>query len=85
MKALEVQALTVAYSAGMARFTCHNPHNVYDIIPCDLVASSILVACAALQQVRACSGNGRSGMPPACMHARLCRWACMRLWPCRQG
>ena len=37
--------------AGMARFTCHNPHNVYDIIPCDVVASTILAAAAALLQV----------------------------------
>ena len=36
---------------GMARFTCHDPHNVYDVIPCDLVASGILVAACALTKV----------------------------------
>ena len=41
--------------AGMARFTCHDPHNIYDVIPCDLVASSILISAAALQQVRSTS------------------------------
>ena len=39
------------WAAGMARFTCHNPQNVYDIIPCDIVASTILAAAALLQQV----------------------------------
>lgn len=38
----------------MARFTCHDPHNIYDIIPCDLVASNILVCACALSQVAAC-------------------------------
>jgi hypothetical protein len=36
----------------MARFTCYNPFNVYDVIPCDTVASVILLAGAALHQVR---------------------------------
>ena len=40
------------HAAGMARFTCHDPHNVYDVIPCDLVASNILVSACALTQVR---------------------------------
>ena len=38
--------------AGMARFTCHDPHNVYDVIPCDLVAANILVSACALTHVR---------------------------------
>ncbi len=33
--------------AGMARFSCHDPHHVYDLIPCDTVASVILLAAAA--------------------------------------
>lgn len=36
---------------GMARFTCHDPHNIYDIIPCDLVGSGVLVSAAAVAQV----------------------------------
>ena len=43
--------LCTRHDAGMARFTCHDPHNVYDVIPCDLVASGILVAACALTQV----------------------------------
>jgi hypothetical protein len=35
----------------MARFTCHDPHNIYDVVPCDLVASTILVCACALVQV----------------------------------
>lgn len=35
----------------MARFTCHDPHNIYDIIPCDLVGSGVLVSAVALAQV----------------------------------
>ena len=50
--------------AGMARFTCHDPHNVYDVIPCDLVASGILVAACALTQVRALCA-------PKLMHTRV--------------
>ena len=38
--------------SGMARFTCHDPHNIYDVIPCDLVGSAILVSACALQQVQ---------------------------------
>ena len=37
--------------AGMARFTCHDPHNIYDIIPCDLVGSAVIVCAVALAQV----------------------------------
>ena len=33
--------------AGMARFTCHNPNNVVDLVPCDVVASTILLTAAA--------------------------------------
>ena len=35
----------------MARFTCHDLHSVYDFIPCDLVASTILLSACALAQV----------------------------------
>ena len=31
----------------MARFTCHDPHHVVDAVPCDTVASVILLAAAA--------------------------------------
>ena len=44
--------LTDCTCAGMAQYTCHNPHNVYDIIPCDVVGSVIMGAAAALDQVR---------------------------------
>lgn len=40
-----------AVCTGMARFTCHDPHNIYDIIPCDLVGSGVLVSAVALAQV----------------------------------
>ena len=33
--------------AGMARFTCHDPYHVVDAVPCDTVASVILLAAAA--------------------------------------
>ena len=33
--------------AGMARFTCHDPYNVWDLVPCDVVASTILLTAAA--------------------------------------
>ena len=47
-----------AHAPGMSRFTCHNPHNVYDVIPCDLTASAILVAAAALQEAGTSENNG---------------------------
>ncbi len=54
--------------AGMARFTCHDPHNVYDVIPCDLVASGILVAACALTKVR----NSGALSNVSCDAARQC-------------
>ncbi|BDA50523.1 probable fatty acyl-CoA reductase 1 [Coccomyxa sp. Obi] len=41
---------TLAFATGMARFTCHDPHNIYDIIPCDLVGSGVLMSAVALAQ-----------------------------------
>jgi hypothetical protein len=32
----------------MARFSCHDPNHVWDLIPCDMVGSLILAAGAAL-------------------------------------
>lgn len=68
---LDIWALWAAWGAGMARFMCHDPHNVFDCVPCDVVASVVLLSGAALQQVsrlplargRACTdvptrGNG---------------------------
>ncbi len=42
---------TPVMCAGMARFTCHDPHNIYDIIPCDLVGSAVIMSAVALAQV----------------------------------
>ncbi len=39
------------HGAGMARFVCHDPRNVFDIIPCDVVASVVLLSAAALHAV----------------------------------
>ncbi|EIE20590.1 hypothetical protein COCSUDRAFT_48572 [Coccomyxa subellipsoidea C-169] len=41
---------TLAFATGMARFTCHDPHNIYDIIPCDLVGSAVIMSAVALAQ-----------------------------------
>ncbi len=38
----------MATHAGMARFTCHDPNNVWDLVPCDTVASCILLTAAAV-------------------------------------
>lgn len=38
-------------TAGMARFVCHDPRNVFDVIPCDVVASVVLLSAAALHLV----------------------------------
>lgn len=35
----------------MARFSCHDPNHVWDLIPCDMVGSLILAAGAALYKV----------------------------------
>lgn len=40
--------------AGMARFTCHDPNNVWDLVPCDTVASTILLTAAATSS-KACA------------------------------
>ncbi len=40
--------------AGMARFTCHDPNNVWDLVPCDTVASAILLTAAAITS-KACT------------------------------
>ena len=34
--------------AGMARFTCHDPNSVWDLVPCDTVASCILLTATAV-------------------------------------
>ncbi len=35
---------------GMARFTCHHPDHILDFIPCDLVATTVLVAACVAQE-----------------------------------
>ena len=35
----------------MARHVCHDPANVFDVIPCDVVASVVLLSAAALHSV----------------------------------
>ena len=37
--------------SGMAQFSCHSATSAFDVMPCDLVASNVLVAAAALHQV----------------------------------
>lgn len=37
--------------AGIATMTCHRPHNVFDVVPCDVVGSVILATSAASVQV----------------------------------
>lgn len=37
--------------AGIAAWTCHQPSSVFDVVPGDLVSSSILAAAAATTQV----------------------------------
>ena len=45
---------------GMARFTCHNPNNVVDLVPCDVVASTILLTAAATISKASLCSAGRS-------------------------
>ena len=40
--------LQVIVLAGMARFTCHDPRSVWDLVPCDTVASAILLTAATV-------------------------------------
>eukprot|EP00884_Botryococcus_braunii_P019626 jgi/Botrbrau1/6347/Bobra.0098s0006.1 len=40
--------MILAFASGMARFSCHDPNHVWDLIPCDMVGSLILAAGAAL-------------------------------------
>ena len=35
----------------MARFACDNPANVFDVIPCDVVASVLLLSASDLHMV----------------------------------
>jgi hypothetical protein len=42
---------TGAWPAGMARFACHDPANVFDCIPCDVVASVVILSASALHTV----------------------------------
>lgn len=37
--------------AGIATMTCHRPHNIFDLVPCDVVGSVILATSAASVQV----------------------------------
>ena len=39
--------------AGMATYTCHRPHHVFDVVPADVCAAVILATGAALTQVPA--------------------------------
>ncbi|CAL8462842.1 g2376 [Coccomyxa elongata] len=57
-----VPSATLAFASGMARFMCHDPRNVFDCVPCDVVASVVLLSGAALQQ-----GSEKGG--PLILHA----------------
>lgn len=46
-----IMTLCACRYGGMVRFTCHDLHTVYVFIPCDLVASNILLSACALAQV----------------------------------
>ena len=39
--------MKVMMQAGMGRFMCHDPRHVTDTVPCDVVASAILLTTAA--------------------------------------
>ncbi|KAK9907611.1 hypothetical protein WJX75_006988 [Coccomyxa subellipsoidea] len=43
-----VPSAILAFSSGMARFACHDPANVFDCIPCDVVASVVILSASAL-------------------------------------
>ena len=41
------------WAAGICTMTCHKAHNVFDVVPGDVVGSVILTTAAATVQVRA--------------------------------
>ncbi|CAL8472356.1 g11899 [Coccomyxa elongata] len=43
-------AYFLAFGSGIATMTCHRPHNIFDLVPCDVVGSVILATSAASVQ-----------------------------------
>ena len=68
-------ALTAAsWAAGICTMTCHKAHNVFDVVPGDVVGSVILTTAAATVQV----SNSRRNLLPLqslcmCMHSHRVR------------
>ena len=52
-------------NVGIAAWTCHQPSSVFDVVPGDLVSSSILAAAAATTQASTWHAMARSCSPLA--------------------
>ena len=46
-----LELMSAVARAGMATYTCHRPHHVFDVVPADVCAAVILATGAALTQV----------------------------------
>jgi len=67
--------MILAFASGMATFSCHDPDNVFDLVPCDVVAAAVLGAAAAVAAGGSPSGPGTQ---PMIVHAASSTSYCER-------
>jgi fatty acyl-CoA reductase len=67
--------MILAFASGMATFSCHDPDNVFDLVPCDVVASAVLGAAAGVAAGGSPCGPGKL---PLIVHASSSTSYCER-------
>ncbi len=64
--------------AGIATMTCHRPHNVFDVVPADVVGSVILATSAATVQVHSLWHAVPFTISSLAAAVLTCRFRCLR-------
>ena len=67
--------MILAFASGMATFSCHDPDNVFDLVPCDVVAAAVLGAAAGVAAGGSPCGPGTQ---PMIVHAASSTSYCER-------
>ena len=68
-------SMILAFASGMATFSCHDPDNVFDLVPCDVVAAAVLGAAAGVAAGGSPCGPGTQ---PLIVHASSSTSYCER-------
>ena len=68
-------SMILAFASGMATFSCHDPDNVFDLVPCDVVAAAVLGAAAGVAAGGSPCGPGTQ---PMIVHAASSTSYCER-------